>query len=561
MHANAVMSHSRSVSKAWNAFRSRLARHPQGWAVAAGALLALGTLALGLGSLAMHTLISHDTAHTEKVAFPFDLLRDTEDVRQQLRTAFTPGCDEDTLKRLRLLAFSTSHIKDIGVLREGDDALVCTTVGGVLDKPAPYNPPQLVWEHDGRHIALRTNVKLVVSHRSITSMILREGPFNMVIDPMTMQRIAALGFDVVRAFDNHGHWTDLHRNPALSPAANRFLDDPALWPRQVTGFDWRQWAFYSNHPLADSSYVLQSYTPLLAVLRNSSELLAALGLTALALALLGYGAARPVLARWGQLKVRLPHLLETPGSVVCLYQPIIDLRTGRVAGCEVLMRLRDGGALLTPDRFIPTVEALGLQWEMDRQVLAVGLGELSRHLPQHQPPERRIKVAFNLFPLSLKADRVHQAVGLHLDSARLPGLVIEFEIIEHHYRDALLGEVLRLKELGYLVAVDDFGTGYSNLASVHQLAPHFLKIDRSFLTGVDEDTLQASLLPEIVAIARATGAAVVAEGVETEAQRKLLRRLDVDYAQGYLFGRPMPITEFAVLLKLDAAGEAEPGNA
>jgi EAL domain-containing protein (putative c-di-GMP-specific phosphodiesterase class I) len=106
-----------------------------------------------------------------------------------------------------------------------------------------------------------------------------------------------------------------------------------------------------------------------------------------------------------------------------------------------------------------------------------------------------------------------------------------------------------LKQHGYLVSVDDFGTGFSNLASVRSLAPDFLKIDRSFVHDMEDSTVRSTLIPEIIQIARAVGAEVVAEGIENRTQLERLRELGAEYGQGYFLGRPQSIAEFAVLLQ------------
>ena len=112
----------------------------------------------------------------------------------------------------------------------------------------------------------------------------------------------------------------------------------------------------------------------------------------------------------------------------------------------------------------------------------------------------------------------------------------------------LFDDVARLREERYLISVDDFGTGYSNLGTVKRLSPDFLKIDRSFVFDMEDDSLRSTLIPEIVAIANAVNADVIAEGVETEKQASRLKRMGVRYGQGYWFGRPVPLADFLQML-------------
>jgi EAL domain-containing protein (putative c-di-GMP-specific phosphodiesterase class I) len=116
------------------------------------------------------------------------------------------------------------------------------------------------------------------------------------------------------------------------------------------------------------------------------------------------------------------------------------------------------------------------------------------------------------------------------------------------WQHSFVRELTDLKTAGYLVSVDDFGTGYSNLSSIKKLLPDFLKIDKSFVFDMEENSLRSSLIPEIVGIARAVGAKVIAEGIENEAQWRMLLSFGVEYGQGYWFARPMQLAQFAAYL-------------
>ena len=107
-----------------------------------------------------------------------------------------------------------------------------------------------------------------------------------------------------------------------------------------------------------------------------------------------------------------------------------------------------------------------------------------------------------------------------------------------------MAQIHRFKDAGYLISVDDFGTGYSNLGSVSRTSPDFLKIDKSFVFEMEDTSVRSSLIPEIVAIAKAVNAEVIAEGVENEAQANKLHEMGARFGQGYLFARPMPIKDF-----------------
>lgn len=126
------------------------------------------------------------------------------------------------------------------------------------------------------------------------------------------------------------------------------------------------------------------------------------------------------------------------------------------------------------------------------------------------------------------------------------------EVLEQHYQQGMIAEIAALKKADYLVSVDDFGTGYSNLGSVIAIAPDFLKIDKSFVFEMEGSSVRSGLIPEIISIARAVGAQLVAEGVENEKQMELLKDLGVEFGQGYWFSKPMLID--ALVRYLDANG-------
>lgn len=226
-----------------------------------------------------------------------------------------------------------------------------------------------------------------------------------------------------------------------------------------------------------------------------------------------------------------------------MYQPIVDLTTGRVAGCEVLMRLRDGDEIISPDRVIPLIMEKKLGWALDSAVSERALRELSVALPakEEAPP---FKVALNFFPENIRYLQLRELLQ-PLQSNRI---AVNVEVTEYGMSDDLFDDIARLRDDHYLISVDDFGTGYSNLGTVKRLSPDFLKIDRSFVFDMEDDSLRSSLIPEIVAIANAVQAEVIAEGVENEKQASRLKHMGVRYGQGYWFGRPLPLADFLQML-------------
>ena len=260
------------------------------------------------------------------------------------------------------------------------------------------------------------------------------------------------------------------------------------------------------------------------------------------------------------------------GEFVVFYQPIVWLPMGGVVGFEALVRWEHPErGLLTPNAFVPLAEETGLIREIDRFVL----GEACRRAaswreryPDRFPPS----VSVNLSPSGLSRPSLVEEVEAVLKAAGLPGRALALELTE----GAVLGDpeeavaVLgRLRKLGVRVHIDDFGTGHSSLALLHRLPVDALKIDRSFVArlvgdlGVRDDTpagLRASpaegegaeIVRTVATLAHGLGMDVVAEGVETDGQLRLLREMGCDYAQGFRFSRPVPPEGVGAILSSDA---------
>ncbi|MCC7276924.1 MAG: EAL domain-containing protein [Chromatiaceae bacterium] len=226
------------------------------------------------------------------------------------------------------------------------------------------------------------------------------------------------------------------------------------------------------------------------------------------------------------------------------YQPQIDLRTGGLIGVEALARWpHPEEGLIPPSRFIPVAEDTGLIGELGTWVLREACRQGRAWLDAGLAVGR---VAVNVSGLQIQRGdllaRVHEALA---DSG-LPAACLELEITETvmMQRHGEVGAVLnRLRERGVMISIDDFGTGYSSLARLQRLPADKLKIDQSFVSRLPGDDNDAAIARSIIALGAKMGFAVLAEGVETEAQRDFLLAEGCDQAQGYWFGRPVPAAE------------------
>lgn len=253
------------------------------------------------------------------------------------------------------------------------------------------------------------------------------------------------------------------------------------------------------------------------------------------------------------LEFRLRHALENE-EYVLHYQPKLNLSSGSLTGAEALIRWNDPqNGLVQPGRFIPLLEETGLIWEVGRWALRKAIED---YLRWHAAGLKAVRIAVNVSPLQLRhrgfiAEVLH-AIGGGTDAASGLELELTESLVMEDVKHSIASlEVLR--GMGVRVAIDDFGTGFSSLSYLAKLPVDTLKIDRSFITDMVVGPEGVSLVSAVINLAHSLRLNVVAEGVETKEQSRLLRTLNCDEAQGYLFGRPVPADVFEATQLVAAA--------
>ncbi len=252
---------------------------------------------------------------------------------------------------------------------------------------------------------------------------------------------------------------------------------------------------------------------------------------------------------------QLRHALRL-GQLSLHYQPQCGA-DGKIQGFEALMRWHHPtlGAV-SPGRFIPLAEANGLIVQLGEWALRTACAQMATWRQAGHPG---LRIAVNVSPIQFKRADWVDTVRRVLHETQLAPEALELEITE----SLLLNNVsetstnlLELRELGVGIAIDDFGTGYSSLSYLHKLPVTTLKIDQAFVHEIGLQTLPeregAAIIRTIIALARNLGMGVVAEGVETNAQRDLLLSLGCESLQGYLLHRPMPVDQVDLLLNRNA---------
>lgn len=236
------------------------------------------------------------------------------------------------------------------------------------------------------------------------------------------------------------------------------------------------------------------------------------------------------------------------------YQPQVGLERGTIVGFEALLRWRPdrSSELVSPGEFIPVLEETGLIAAVGDWVLRTACTQVAAWRATGLDVAR---VAVNISAVQFHGKAFLDTVAQVLDETGIPPALLELEVTESVLLQNVDGalDVLRaLERLGVRLAMDDFGTGYSSLSYLKQFPLHTLKIAEPFVHGAPVDPVDCGIIRAVIGIARSLGIAVVAEGVETEAQLTFLRAEHCDIIQGYLASRPVPALEVPALFRKDA---------
>ncbi len=232
------------------------------------------------------------------------------------------------------------------------------------------------------------------------------------------------------------------------------------------------------------------------------------------------------------------------------YQPKIDAKSGELVGLEALLRWQSPNGIVAPDRFIRVLEESELILDVGRWVIEKALEDYKTWKKRGLRP---VPVAVNVSPIQLRygdfPDMVFSVLG-----AAIKDTPIEIEITESVMMADIEQNTQRLRKLnesGIKIAIDDFGTGYSSLRYLAKLPVDTLKIDRSFVVSMLTDPDNMTLVSTMIGLAHSFDLDVVAEGVDSEDQARVLRLMKCDTLQGYLFGRPVPAEQIEPLLQRD----------
>lgn len=236
------------------------------------------------------------------------------------------------------------------------------------------------------------------------------------------------------------------------------------------------------------------------------------------------------------------------------YQPIVSLTTGQIAGFEALVRwISPTRGFISPGAFIPVAEETGLIVPMGSWILLTAcrqMQEWRNRFPQAQDVTMSVNLSSRQFAQPDLVAQIQEALILsELDPANL-----KLEITESMVMDDVENTIIllnELKELNIKISMDDFGTGFSSFSYLHRFPTDTLKVDRSFVSNMGQGSKNIEIVNTIVILAHKLGMDVIAEGIETEAEKVVLQGFDCEYGQGYLFAKPLPQADATALFLKD----------
>ena len=502
--------------------------------------LAVVALAAMLGSVALSVSLARRQARDlefERVdGYARDVLARSNTTAEQAALGYRHFADSDVapcsdaeIVLLRQIDMRSSHIQMVG--RASGDALRCSSLG-VHEPPLALGPVDLVTPLGLR---IRTQVSFAFAPDVSFLALERQGFVALIhkslpIDATTEGVDASLGvflFTNNELLSSRGHvdpaWLARPRNGRVA----HFID---------------QGMIVSVRESAASSTGAVAAVPVAALEKRAmrlSRLLVPIGLA-------GGLCISGLLAYVWRKQTAMPGLLRNGlkrGELFVHYQPIVNLRSGQWVGAEALVRWRrSNGELVRPDLFIPVAEESGLIHQVTERVLSLVAADL-RTLSAIVPG---VYVSVNLSSADLHSRRTVELLRRTLAESGCPPSSLHVEATERGFIRAEIASsvVAEIRALGVRVAIDDFGTGYSSLSHLETIGLDYLKIDKSFIDAVGSGAATSQVVPHIIEMAKSLQLAMIAEGVETEAQAAFLRSHGVQLAQGWLFSRPLPLEAF-----------------
>jgi sensor c-di-GMP phosphodiesterase-like protein len=442
-----------------------------------------------------------------------------------------PPCSDQDIVLLRRLTFSARFLKDVGRLRE--NAFLCSATTGKLPAPIPLLQPDLIMP-SGAMIYKSYPLRVPAGDRGEIAALHNA---DVVVGP-----------DVFADFPQRPiHYSAGIVGPSKSNASQRAIlsgiASAGVIPPGVLESDRMvriAGTLYRAHCSQRFPVCAVANIPLKEVWNNNRALfagyLASGGVAGISCATALLMAGRKRRSHSNQLKRAI-----LKGKLAVAYQPIVELGSRRIVGAEALARWTDeDGESIRPETILALAEAEGFGSEITRFILTRSAEEI-RPILEGCPDFR---LSFNLAPSDLADPRLLLLLDEKLNYGPVTPANVAFELTERATsdREVAVAAIRRIRERGHAVFIDDFGTGYSNLAYLTELNVDGIKINRSFIATIGTESVTASIVPQILAVAQALKLSVVVQGIEREDQATYFA---VDnpaiLGQGWFFGLPVPV--------------------
>lgn len=478
-------------------------------------------------AIAQLTTLNQNAFRTSKATW-----QQVEQVFTALEQQSEPPCSAQQLHRMRTLTTSLHYLQGVGYIQ--DNHLLCSSMGVeeqaiALGKPDKFDDNGAVYwsavklpELPDKHfnISARNGYAAIIA----PDLVLDTVPDT---DDISLTQVSTDTGQVMRQRGAYKkHWVN---EKITHPTV---LNDPDYLVVMQPA--------WSPHSLLIAA-MPQSKVQQLS--RESVHQALPMGLiSGLLLSLLVYILARYQLSMKSQLVKALKKR-----EFFLLYQPVIDLNSGHCVGAEALIRWRKpNGELISPDRFIPVAEKNGLIEQITEHVMQI-VAQDARDLIREHP---KTHIAINFSPEDLQSDSLEARLQELIQKTGGTAHNILIEATERGFMNPkkAKGALIRMRAQGFKVAIDDFGTGNSSLSYLATYDLDYLKIDKMFVSELGHDTASSRVALHIIEMARTLNLQMIAEGVETQEQSRILREAGVQFAQGWIFGKPMPMAKLTELI-------------
>jgi sensor c-di-GMP phosphodiesterase-like protein len=447
-----------------------------------------------------------------------------------------PYCSDEEIAWMRKLIFQSEYLKDGGHMREG--RIDCSATLGRLSAAGPQYKPAFS-RQDGTRVYLNLPPLRMGDHTVVSVQL---GDSFMVYSPYNLKDLgsASMHFTVSEVDIPSGQTGRLVGESTGAQA----------WILTREGRAREGDTLYVTRCSTRFTSCMTTFITIPDALRvDRGEFRAYIGLSGLCGALFGF-ACSLLYQRRRSMEQQLRRAIRTDRLRV-KYQPIVELASGRIVGAEALVRWTDEDNFeVSPDVFVTIAEERGFVGAITQLMVRHVLREC-RDVLLSRPGFR---VNINIAAADLADPQFLPMMERAFERAGVGAQSLGIEITESYTARLQVAKdaILHLRQLGHIVNIDDFGTGYSSLAYLHDLAVDGIKIDRAFTKAIGTEAVTVSIIPQILAMAAALKLQVTVEGIETEEQADYFAASELPLlAQGWYFGRPLPVAEFQLLLRVE----------